>query len=206
MSFSIYQLKPRFQQLLQPLLAGLAKRHITPNQITLLALFLSILYGLALACYPQKSGLWLNLPIFMFLRMALNAIDGMLANFTNQKTPLGALLNEICDQVSDAALVLPFVLVAGIHPALLIAVAMLALLVEFAGVAALLAGANRRFDGPMGKSDRALAFGLLALLVGLQAAGVWLNAILTVVLLLSLWTLFNRIKRALQHRAAPPTP
>lgn len=206
MSFSIYQLKPRFQQLLRPVLASLTRCHITPNQITLLALFLSIAYGLALACYPQKPCLWLGLPVFMFVRMALNAIDGMLANYSNQKTPLGAILNEMCDQVSDAALILPFVLVAGIHPALLIAVAMLALLVEFAGVVALAAGSNRRFDGPMGKSDRAFAFGLLGLLTGLQVAGIWLNAILAVVLLLSLWTLFNRIKRALQHRAAPPTP
>ncbi|MES2036211.1 MAG: CDP-alcohol phosphatidyltransferase family protein [Pseudomonadota bacterium] len=145
MSFSIYQLKPRFQQLLQPLLAGLAKRHITPNQVTLLAMCLSIAYGIALASYPQNKSLWLGLPVFMFVRMALNAIDGMLANFTGQKTAFGAILNEIGDQVSDAALVLPFALVAGIQLPLLIAVAMLGLLAEFAGVAALLAGSKRRF-------------------------------------------------------------
>ncbi|MBC3918958.1 CDP-alcohol phosphatidyltransferase family protein [Undibacterium sp. CY18W] len=205
MSFSIYQLKPRFQQLLQPVLNGLAKRQITPNQITLLAMLLSIAYGIALACFPQNAGLWLGLPVFMFVRMALNAIDGMLANFTQQKTPFGAILNEVADQVSDAALVLPFALVSGIHLPLLVAVAMLALLVEFAGVAALLAGSSRRFDGPMGKSDRAFAFGVLALLVAFQITAVWLNAVLGIVLLLLLWTLFNRIKRALLHPAVPPT-
>jgi CDP-diacylglycerol--glycerol-3-phosphate 3-phosphatidyltransferase len=206
MSFSIYQLKPRFQQLLQPLLAGLAKRHITPNQVTLLAMFLSIAYGIALTCYPQNKSLWLGLPIFMFVRMALNAIDGMLANFTQQKTAFGAILNELGDQVSDAALILPFALVAGIQLPLLIAVAMLALLTEFVGVAALLAGSKRRFDGPMGKSDRAFAFGLLALLVAFQLSAMWLNAILIIVLLLLFWTLLNRIKRALPHHAAPPIP
>ena len=205
MSFSIYQLKPRFQQFLQPLLAGLARRHVTPNQVTLLALLLSFVYGIALAWHPQDTRLWLGLPVLMFVRMALNAIDGMLANFTNQKTALGAILNEVCDQVSDAALVLPFALVAGIQPALLVAVAMLALLAEFTGVTALLAGANRRFDGPMGKSDRAFAFSLLALLVALDVAAIWLNALLVLVLLLLLWTIFNRIRRALQHRASPPT-
>lgn len=205
MSFSIYQLKPRFQQLLQPVLNGLAKRRITPNQITLLAMLLSIAYGIALACFPKNAGLWLGLPVFMFVRMALNAIDGMLANFTQQKTPFGAILNEVADQVSDAALVLPFALVSAIHLPLLIAVAMLALLVEFTGVAALLAGSSRRFDGPMGKSDRAFTFGVLALLVAFQITAVWLNAVLGIVLLLLLWTLFIRIKRALLHPAAPPT-
>ncbi|MFZ6769036.1 CDP-alcohol phosphatidyltransferase family protein [Undibacterium sp. Di26W] len=206
MSFSIYQLKPRFQQLLQPVLASLAKRRVTPNQITLLAMLLSIAYGIALACFPQDTRLWLGLPLFMLVRMALNAIDGMLANFTQQKTAFGAILNEVADQVSDAVLVLPFALVSGIHLPLLIAVAMLALLAEFAGVAALLAGSTRRFDGPMGKSDRAFAFGLLALLVAFQITATWLNAVLGIVLLLLLWTLFNRIKRALPHPAAPPTP
>lgn len=205
MSFSIYQLKPRFQQLLQPLLAGLAKRHITPNQVTLLAMCLSIIYGIALACYPQNKSLWLGLPVFMFVRMALNAIDGMLANFTGQKTAFGAIFNEIGDQVSDAALILPFALVVGIQLPLLIAVAMLGLLTEFAGVAALLASSKRRFDGPMGKSDRAFAFGLLALLVAFQLPTIWLNVVLIIVLLLLLWTLFNRIKRALPHHAVPPT-
>jgi CDP-diacylglycerol--glycerol-3-phosphate 3-phosphatidyltransferase len=65
----------------------------------------------------------------MFLRMAMNAVDGMLANFTNRKTPLGALLNEICDQVSDAALVLPFALARDINAPLLVVTVMMALLV-----------------------------------------------------------------------------
>ena len=38
MSFSIYQLKPRFQQLLRPLLSRLAQWRVSPNQITLLAM------------------------------------------------------------------------------------------------------------------------------------------------------------------------
>lgn len=202
MSFSIYQLKPRFQQLLQPLLKGLAKSRITPNQVTLLALALSVVYGFTLACYPTNRGLWIALPAVMLLRMALNAVDGMLANFTHQKTALGAILNEVCDQVSDVALTLPFVTVAGIAPALPIAAALLALLVEFAGVAALLAGSDRRFDGPMGKSDRAFAFGLLGLLTGFGAAAIWLHTLLGIVLFLLLWTLFNRIRRALEQASA----
>lgn len=198
MSISIYQLKPRFQQLLRPFLNLLTRLGITPNQVTLAAMLLSVGYGALLALAPLCLGLWLGLPFFLLLRMALNAIDGMLANATGNKTAMGALLNELCDQVSDAALYLPVALLAGISPHLLVLVVVFALLAEFAGVLASSIGVARRFDGPMGKSDRAFAFGLLGLLVWAGVAPVWHNALLAVVLLLSLVTVFNRLRQALR--------
>jgi CDP-diacylglycerol--glycerol-3-phosphate 3-phosphatidyltransferase len=205
MRFSIYQLKPKFQQLLQPLMRALVRCRVTPNQITLATMLLSVAYGAALAWQPDWSGLWLGLPLFLLLRMALNAIDGMLASATGQKTRLGTLLNEICDQVSDAALYLPFVLAAALHAPLVVLCVVGALLAEFAGVLALSVGSARRFDGPMGKSDRAFWFGLLGLLTGYQAAPLLLNGILILVLALSLWTVINRLRQALRA-SAPATP
>ena len=205
MSFSVYQLKPRFQQLLRPVLARLAQLPVTPNQITLLAMVLSLLYGSLLAWRPGDLRLWAGLPLFMLLRMALNALDGMLANFKGQKSHWGTLLNEMGDQVSDAALVLPFALVASIHAPLLVVVALVALLVEFAGVLALLVGSPRRFDGPMGKSDRAVGFGLLAGMLAAGASSLWLNGLLVLMLVLLGWTLANRLRSAVPSDA-PPTP
>lgn len=197
MSISIYQLKPRFQQLLRPFLDLLTRLGITPNQVTLAAMVLSVAYGAALALAPQCPGLWLGLPFFLLLRMALNAIDGMLANATGKKTALGALLNELCDQVSDAALYLPVALLAGISAHLVVLVVVFALLAEFSGVLACSIGVARRFDGPMGKSDRAFAFGLLGLLEWGGVAPFWHNALLAAVLVLSLVTIFNRVRQAL---------
>jgi len=55
----------------------------------------------------------------------------------------------------------------------------------------------------MGKSDRAFAFGLLALLLAAGVpAGIWLNFALSVVLLLLVLTIFNRAKRALAEISA----
>jgi CDP-diacylglycerol--glycerol-3-phosphate 3-phosphatidyltransferase len=205
MSLSIYQLKPRFQQLLRPLLASLARSGVTPNQVTLATMALSLAYGAALAWSPGTAGLWFGLPLFLLLRMALNAIDGMLATATGRKTSLGALLNELCDQISDAALYLPFALAAGVLPSLAVLVAVVALLAEFAGVLAQAIGVARRFDGPMGKSDRAFAFGLLALLTGSNADPAWRNGLLALVLALSVLTVFNRLRQALRL-CAPGTP
>lgn len=204
MSVSIYQLKPRFQQLLRPLIGALHRTGMTPNQVTLGAMTLSLAYGAALTATPATAGLWFGLPLFLLLRMALNAIDGMLATATGNETRLGALLNEICDQMSDVALYLPFALVHGIMAPLVVLVVVGGLLAEFAGVLAQAAGASRGFEGPMGKSDRAFAFGLIALLIGLGTGQAWYNGILGAALLLSGLTVFNRLRRALQTDV-PPT-
>lgn len=48
-------------------------------------------------CAPSQPLLYLLLPLWMLLRMALNAVDGMLAREFGQQSRLGAYLNELCD-------------------------------------------------------------------------------------------------------------
>ena len=77
------------------------------------------------------------------------------------------------------------------------------MLTEMAGVVAVQIGASRRYDGPMGKSDRAFVFGLLGLLLGLGVhAGRWTDIVLAVVALLMALTVFNRSRRALAELSA----
>ncbi|AZL75761.1 MULTISPECIES: CDP-alcohol phosphatidyltransferase family protein [Pseudomonas] len=195
---SIYQLKPRFQALLRPTVQRLFERGVTANQVTVAAGAISVLIGLLLAWLPQVAWLFILVPVWMLLRMALNAVDGMLAREFGQQSKLGAYLNELCDVIADAALYLPFALLTGVSPALVVLVVLLAVISEYAGVMGPLAGASRRYDGPMGKSDRAFAFGVLGTGVafGLLSA-TWINGLLLVILLLSLYTLYNRVRQGL---------
>lgn len=195
---SIYQLKPRFQALLRPSVQRLYDRGVTANQVTVAAGVISVLIGLLLAWLPQVTWLFILVPVWMLLRMALNAVDGMLAREFGQQSQLGAYLNELCDVIADAALYLPFALLAGVSPALVVLVVLFAVISEYAGVMGPLAGASRRYDGPMGKSDRAFAFGVLGTGVafGLLSA-TWINGLLLVILLLSLYTLYNRVRQGL---------
>ena len=56
-------------------------------------------------------------------------------------------------------------------------------------------GGSRRYDGPMGKSDRALLFGLIALLLGAGVLpGAWCTVLLAAGCALTVLTLFRRIK------------
>lgn len=200
---SIYQLKPRFQDLLRPLVQRLHALGITANQVTIAALVLSLLVAGVVALWVEQTWLFALIPIWMLLRMALNAIDGMLAREFRQQSRLGAYLNELCDVVADSALYLPFALIAGVWPQAVIAVVLLAMISEYAGVLGLMVGSSRRYDGPMGKSDRAFAFGVLATGVAcgwLPAS--WVNGALLLIAVLALYTLVNRVRQGLNETPA----
>src|SRR3954463_7560777 len=147
---SVYTFKPRFQALLRPCTGALHRLGITANQITVGAGVVSVAVGVLLAANAQRPALFLVLPVWLFLRMACNAIDGMLAREFDGTSRLGAYLNELSDVVSDAALYLPFAFVAGssLAPVVLVAlVIFLCSLSELAGVLGAVEGGERRNDG-----------------------------------------------------------
>ena len=195
---SIYDLKPKFQALLRPLTRHLAALGVTANQVTLAAAVLSIAVGTIISIWSEENWPLLLLPGVLFIRMALNAIDGMLAREHNLKSKLGAVLNELGDVVSDTALYLPLALVPGVSPPLIVLITVLAVIGEMTGVVGVQIGASRRYDGPLGKSDRAFAFGLLGLLLGCgMSRGIWLTVFLAVLVALAGLTVVNRARRAL---------
>lgn len=198
---SVYQLKTRFQALLRPLVAKLAQCRVSANQVTIMAMVVSVVVGLWLVVTENSVWFWL-VPVWLFMRMALNAIDGMLAREFNQQSALGAYLNELGDLVSDVALFMPFIWIAPFQPHWMALVIILALLTEFAGVLGLTVGASRRYDGPMGKSDRALLFGILGGWLAVDGFlphwMVWLQPVLIGLLV---WTVFNRVRNGLREAA-----
>jgi CDP-diacylglycerol--glycerol-3-phosphate 3-phosphatidyltransferase len=197
---SVYDLKPAFQGLLRPLTGVLFRFGVTANGVTVAAALLSLVVGAFLTLSGGSRLALLLLPGTLFLRMALNAIDGMLAREHAQKSRKGALLNEVGDVVSDSALYLPFATLPGFEPGLVAVIVVLAALTELTGVLGLTIGARRRYDGPMGKSDRAFVFGLVALLLALGVpAGRWLLAAQIAILLLLVLTVWNRARRALDE-------
>jgi alpha-beta hydrolase superfamily lysophospholipase/phosphatidylglycerophosphate synthase len=197
---TLYALKPRFQALLRPMVGRLAEAGVTANQVTVAAALGSIGVALLVGHYAETRAVFLLVPLWLLLRMALNAVDGMLAREHGQRSRLGFYLNEIGDAVSDAALYAPFALLPPFGPAGVGTVIVLAALTEFAGVlAASDAGGERRYDGPLGKSDRALVFGALGLWAGVGGAlpgwfGWFVPAVLALLLTM---TVVNRVRSGL---------
>jgi CDP-diacylglycerol--glycerol-3-phosphate 3-phosphatidyltransferase len=194
---SIYKLKSSFQSLLRPLVGRLAALGVTANQMTIVAAVVSLGIGALLALDPRPA-LFALVPVWMFLRMAFNAVDGMLAREHGQQSPLGGYLNELADVVSDAALYAPFALVAPFSLPWLSAVVFLSALTEFAGVLGVAHGKGRSYEGPMGKSDRALLFGALgALVAAFGTLPAWTWHIQPIACVLLAWTVANRVRAGL---------
>ena len=196
MAFTLYQIKPRFQNLLRPLVRRLAAAGVSANQVTLAACAVSLSLGLGLYIHPEPR-LFAVMPLWMVVRMAMNAIDGMLAREHHQASRLGAFLNEICDVLADAALFLPLASIAPFDPLAVGVLIVLAAVSELTGVLGQTIGAARRYDGPMGKSDRAVLLGVLSLWIALAALPAWVAWTLPAACLLIGWNIVNRIRNAL---------
>jgi CDP-diacylglycerol--glycerol-3-phosphate 3-phosphatidyltransferase len=197
---SIYDLKPRFQALLRPGVRALVGRGVTPNHLTIAAFVGSVLAGLLLLLARERPVFLLVLPLWLFARMALNAMDGLAAREHAMTSRLGAVLNEMGDALSDVALYLP---VAALGPGLLwpaVAFCLGAVLTEFAGVLGQALGARRHYDGPMGKSDRAFLLGAMGLAGALAPHTLsWWPALLAIGAVLALATTAHRLARALRE-------
>lgn len=205
---SIYALKGRFQALLRPLVRGLHAIGVTANQVTVVAALVSLaVAALVWRGADARPVLFGLLPVWMFARMALNAIDGMLAREFGQQSRLGAYLNELCDVIADAALYLSLLAVPGLPVWLPWLLAWLAAMTEYAGVLGRMVGAQRRYDGPMGKSDRAFVVGVLGLLLACGApAAAWVTGVVGVTCALCAWTVVNRVRAGLRETIAGGPP
>jgi CDP-diacylglycerol--glycerol-3-phosphate 3-phosphatidyltransferase len=195
---TIYALKSGFQRLLRPLVVRLHRAGVTANQVTVFACVVSIVLGGWLTVAPRR---WFAaLPAWMLIRMALNAVDGMLAREFAQKSSLGAYLNELTDVISDAALYLPFAFIAPFNWRSVGTLIFAATLTEMAGVTSVLAGASRRYDGPMGKSDRAFVISLLALWIAVtHALPRWAHWMMWAIAFMAGLTVANRVRAGLRE-------
>ena len=171
---------------------------MTANQVTVAAMLLSFATGACILVWPEARWPLLLVPGVLFLRMALNAIDGMIAREHDMQTPLGAILNELGDVFSDVAIYLPLAVVPAFRAELVVSVVLLGVISEMTGVVGAQIGASRRYDGPMGKSDRAFLFGLICLIVGLGVSPHrWLSYVLLAMVVLLIGTIVRRARRAL---------
>lgn len=199
---SIYNIKPQFQRLLTPILEWMHRKDITANQITVSACILSVIIGVLFWFAEDNKWFLLALPIGLLLRMALNALDGMMARRYNQISRKGEMLNELGDVVSDTIIFLPLLKYQPESLYLIVIFIAMSIINEFAGVMGKVISNQRNYDGPMGKSDRAFILGLygLACLCGadISSYSMCIFLVINLLLLVSTWI---RIKKALDGKS-----
>jgi CDP-diacylglycerol--glycerol-3-phosphate 3-phosphatidyltransferase len=132
--------------------------------------------------------------------MGLNALDGMMANKYNLKSKKGEILNEIGDIISDIAIYFPLLYFDNLIIEYTIFFIVLSVINEFCGILAKTISGERRYDGPMGKSDRALFIGLLCIYMFITSqATVLLNYILILVIILMIISSYLRLINAMKN-------
>lgn len=197
---SVYKIKPYFQKTLMPILHVLHQKRITANQITVFAILFSFILAILFWYADSYHFFFLCLPIGLLIRMALNALDGMMARLYNQTSKKGELLNEVGDVLSDFVLFIPLVKFQPESTYLIVLFIGLSIINEFAGLMGKILGGDRRYDGPMGKSDRALVLVIYGLLlffhIDLSRASFYIFIVINLLLVVSTIT---RCRKALKN-------
>lgn len=219
---SLYQLKSQFQDQLRPISDMLVEHHCTANQVTISAVVLSMGTAYVIATRAgERPRLWLSLPLSLFMRMALNAIDGMMAREHGQASTMGAVLNEAGDLVADTAFLssllphLDYQKVStnhthGAYQQHIVSLSLLSISTELLAIASNISFRERANQGPLGKSDRALLLGVLGTVMGMKLPLTRLNACLSPLFLISeallIKTCLNRLRfiAELYLRSNPP--
>ncbi len=195
---STYALKTSFQNFLRPISNVLLRSGWTPNQVTGFTVVISLAFAGAVAAYNDSALVFALVPAFLFVRMALNAIDGMMARDAGLESPQGVYLNELGDVICDLALFFAFCTTKVIRLEVMVVFAILAMLAEMAGLVGAQIGVSRGYEGPMGKSDRAV---LAAIIAVMFASGVRQPQVFDAVLILGslalILTIVNRVRSAL---------
>lgn len=198
---SVYQLKSKFSDVLRPICNSMASHGITANMVTISAFVLSVITGVIIYLFlPKYSFVYWVLPVSLFIRMALNNIDGVIAREHNQKSNIGAIYNELGDILSDIVIYIPLLFVCYCNVWMIMLFSLLTMLSETVGIMGIQINASRHYDGPMGKSDRAFWMSILAVVLFFSPVDTQvINTIIGIICVLLLITIFNRIAGALKE-------
>ena len=133
------------------------RRGIHPDAIS----YLSIVAALIAAICFWKSGRipWLLIiaPLFCYLRLWFNMLDGLVAFAAGKASRRGEILNDLPDRISDVVIFVGVAHSGLMNPLIGYWAAILALLTSYVGLFGQALGVQRQFGGVMSKPWRMVA-------------------------------------------------
>jgi phosphatidylglycerophosphate synthase len=144
------------------------RQGIHPDTIS----YLSIVAALAAAICFWRSGQnrWLLIvaPLFCYLRLWFNMLDGMVAVASNKASRRGEILNDLPDRISDVIIFVGVAHSGWMNPFFGYWAAIFAVLTAYVGLFGQALGVQREFGGIMSKPWRMVALHI----------GAWLTLVL----------------------------
>jgi phosphatidylglycerophosphate synthase len=126
--------------------------------------YLSVIFAAAAAlCFWQSARhplLLLVAPLFCFLRLWCNMLDGMVALSARRASWRGEVLNDLPDRVSDVVIFVGAAHSGWMHPLFGYWAAIMSLGTAYVGTLGQAVGAQREFGGLMSKPWRMVVLGL----------------------------------------------
>jgi CDP-diacylglycerol--glycerol-3-phosphate 3-phosphatidyltransferase len=150
----LYATKGAINARLVPLVDGLAKAGVTPDQVTLAAVPVAVLGGACLLLSPRVPALLLAVPLLVVLRILLNLVDGNMARRTGKIHPRGELYNELGDRLADIAFLAPVAFLPGASPQMVLLGVLMGVMASYVGITAKAAGGERIYRGILSKPGR----------------------------------------------------
>ena len=169
----LYRIKPAMLRSLEPVLAGLERRRVRPDVLTLAAVPVGALAGLAILVSPTAPALLLLVPTAAAVRILLNLLDGALARRTGLLHARGEFYNEFGDRLSDVLMLAPVAFVPGAHMATVLVGVTTAVLASFVSVATKAAGGTRSYRGALSKPGRMALLSISAIAVVVIGSEAW---------------------------------
>ena len=92
-------LKPAYNRLLSPTARLLIRLGLRPNHLTLTGLIMFCIAG-----WFASRGHWIFAVVSMVIGSGCDGLDGLLARLTNKRTAFGAVLDSVCDRLTEIVL------------------------------------------------------------------------------------------------------
>jgi phosphatidylglycerophosphate synthase len=186
--------------------AWLARRDITPNQISVLSI---VFAAVAAAMMHLGYALtWLGAAVAIQCRLLCNLFDGMVAMEGGKATPTGGIYNDLPDRIAD-----PLLLIAAgytlAHSWQFLGwlAALLAVLTAYVRLLGASLGVGQDFRGPMAKQHRMAVLTLAclgALVETLMNKSFYIMPIALVTIIVGcVWTCANRLRHLSRALSAP---
>lgn len=143
-----------FRRTAEAATAACVRLGVSPNTISILSIVSATIAANCLwksAAYP-----WLLVagPLFFYLRLWLNMLDGMVAIASGKASLAGEIANDLPDRISDVIIFAGVAHSGWMHPLIGYWTAILALLTAYVGLFGQALGQRRQFGGMMSKPWR----------------------------------------------------